>query len=1010
MTHFRGSDCLRGFAKLSRCKVSQVTDNYKTGEKHAATLSTVLNMTDTEMDQLANFLGHDIRIHREFYRLPEKTLQLAKISKVLMALEQGRLAEFHGKNLDEIGIDPDEKKLLTVMRKTVAYKRDTSSTVDELSAELALPPTEKNDMPPPPKRHRPQSDEEMPTGASAVRPSYKGKSTQKKTPWHQTEVERCAVLAERLALFQVLVDHRDALDQLTKRPLAQGRLWHVWLKLDCANGRAGVLHSEPEALRLAQAISESEGVELTGVYAHCGNTYGCKGAEQIHTVAQETTTRVLQFMEKLKAVDITCKSSIGSTPSCSQPVSDMAKLSEVHPGNYVFYDVQQFVIGSCSLEDVAVRVLSRVIGHCPHRNQLLIDCGWTALSLDGAGKLPTGYAVIEGHPDLRLLSMTQEHGRLEPLSGQLDYSRYPLGTLLTIIPYHACATAAMHPVYYIHSAGRLARMSVLEVRFVGDADVLEHIVDKQEGVRGDISSVQRMVNLRSTAGSTARVDDDEDDEDEVLNEQHYIQALGTDQTKEGEEGVSAVPGASVFSFQTVKRSNRMALTASELARTPVRTVSFSTNHNDHKTLSKARTPQKGKKRQFVSTTPHRLRKRLSAPSLRSDSDSELSPSDSDEERGKEEEKEEEKQARTPSKPPATALSKTPAKKNKAEPASQACLVEEYFEAHGSSKVLTSDRTLQRLHTPKLDRETLFRVLEANPSCYSSEIETLHSSHHKHFYKWMLQLQLGYSVLVYGLGSKKTLLEEFRISMLSQEIHLVVNGFFPSITLKSILTALSAEVLEYQGTFRNPADQIHYITTTLREQPDLHVYLLIHNIDGPMLRGGKTQNALGQLASLPNLHLVASIDHINAPLVWDQSLLCQFNWLWWECVCFQRYVEETSYENSLLVQQTGALALSSLTHVLRSLTANARGIFKVLVEFQLQHRDNPSYTGLSFQDFYQRCREAFLVNSDLTLRTQLTEFRDHKLIRTRKGADGVEYLLVAVETSTLTDFLEKEEVE
>ena len=71
------------------------------------TLSTVLNMTDTEMDQLANFLGHDIRIHREFYRLPEKTLQLAKISKVLMALEQGRLSEFQGKNLDEISIDPN---------------------------------------------------------------------------------------------------------------------------------------------------------------------------------------------------------------------------------------------------------------------------------------------------------------------------------------------------------------------------------------------------------------------------------------------------------------------------------------------------------------------------------------------------------------------------------------------------------------------------------------------------------------------------------------------------------------------------------------------------------------------------------------------------------------------------------------------------------------------------------------------------------------------------------------
>jgi len=67
-------------------------------------------------------------------------------------------------------------------------------------------------------------------------------------------------------------------------------------------------------------------------------------------------------------------------------------------------------------------------------------------------------------------------------------------------------------------------------------------------------------------------------------------------------------------------------------------------------------------------------------------------------------------------------------------------------------------------------------------------------------------------------------------------------------------------------------------------------------------------------------------------------------------------------------------------------------------------------GFSFQDFYQQCREAFLVNSDLTLRAQLTEFRDHKLIRTKKGTDGVEYLLIPVDNGTLSDFLEKEEEE
>ncbi|XP_075034752.1 uncharacterized protein LOC142097053 [Mixophyes fleayi] len=77
--------------------------------KHIATLLKVLNLNDTELDQLADFLEHDIRVQQQYYRLPESTLQLAKISKQLMALESGRLAEFKAKNLNERHIDPDSK-------------------------------------------------------------------------------------------------------------------------------------------------------------------------------------------------------------------------------------------------------------------------------------------------------------------------------------------------------------------------------------------------------------------------------------------------------------------------------------------------------------------------------------------------------------------------------------------------------------------------------------------------------------------------------------------------------------------------------------------------------------------------------------------------------------------------------------------------------------------------------------------------------------------------------------
>lgn len=73
----------------------------------------------------------------------------------------------------------------------------------------------------------------------------------------------------------------------------------------------------------------------------------------------------------------------------------------------------------------------------------------------------------------------------------------------------------------------------------------------------------------------------------------------------------------------------------------------------------------------------------------------------EEQKVKKEDKENVKTPRTPTKGLSAALDKTPAKKSKT--TCEASMVEEYFEAHGSSKVLTSDRTLERLHTPKLDR-------------------------------------------------------------------------------------------------------------------------------------------------------------------------------------------------------------------------------------------------------------------------------------------------------------------
>jgi len=70
-------------------------------------MAQVLTLRENELDILAGFMGHDVRIHRNYYRLPEDALQVAKVSKVLLVIDRGEISKYYGKNLDEIDI-PDE--------------------------------------------------------------------------------------------------------------------------------------------------------------------------------------------------------------------------------------------------------------------------------------------------------------------------------------------------------------------------------------------------------------------------------------------------------------------------------------------------------------------------------------------------------------------------------------------------------------------------------------------------------------------------------------------------------------------------------------------------------------------------------------------------------------------------------------------------------------------------------------------------------------------------------------
>ncbi|KAJ8866725.1 hypothetical protein PR048_032586 [Dryococelus australis] len=333
--------------------------------------------------------------------------------------------------------------------------------------------------------------------------------------------------------------------------------------------------------------------------------------------------------------------------------------------------------------------------------------------------------------------------------------------------------------------------------------------------------------------------------------------------------------------------------------------------------------------------------------------------------------------------------------------------DDYFLAM-SSKSLTSNHTLRRLKNPRLAqdqvRELLGQVTDRHKECSHN----LSLDHCGNFSKWMIcVLEEGFSVMLYGVGSKRNLLLEFQEMYLSQETVLVVNGFFPSLTIKEILDSIVKDVLDWDWS-GTPVECLSLIEKEFQSDEELSLYLIIHNLDGPALRTHKIQDILARLAAVRNIYLLASVDHINAPLIWDQRKLSAFNFRWWDATTLLPYMAETSFETSLLGQQTGSLALSSLRNVFRSLTNNAKEIFLLVVKHQLTNKSNASYTGFAFRDLYRACREDLLVSSDLALRAQLSEFLDHHLVKSRRGIDGTEILTIPIGNNILQQFIEQVE--
>jgi len=254
--------------------------------------------------------------------------------------------------------------------------------------------------------------------------------------------------------LNLLVDHPDTIRAIDDAATSRGTILPVYLEIDCGGGRSGVDPESEATQLLARRLADADAIDFRGLLTHAGHAYRARTRSEAFEVACEERNLMTALAAEIRDLGVEFTDvSVGATPTM-RAIDDLTGVTEVRPGNYVFYDAYQTAIRSCAIDEVAFSVLATVISVDAERRRAVVDAGALALSKDtgpthvdpkcGFGLI---VAVEDQHPlpGLRILSLTQEHGTL---TGPGVEALRP-GTRLRIFPNHSCLSAACFYSYQV---------------------------------------------------------------------------------------------------------------------------------------------------------------------------------------------------------------------------------------------------------------------------------------------------------------------------------------------------------------------------------------------------------------------------------------------------------------------------------------------------------------------------------------------------------------------------------
>jgi D-serine deaminase-like pyridoxal phosphate-dependent protein len=264
-------------------------------------------------------------------------------------------------------------------------------------------------------------------------------------PLNPVNAERVIELLDRTRL-SFIVDDLEVARGWSDAMVREGRTVEVLVKVDVGFHRCGIDPARAEAAEMVARVAGLPGLRFRGLLSHAGHGYGAASEAEVQAIAAREAETLARLRADIEALGVEVEEvSVGATPTARYSVRADG-VTELRPGNYVYFDRTQVMLGAAAWDDCALTVLARVVSR-PARERIILDSGSKTLTNDLArGFTPApGYgAVLESidgiqAPDAGLLveRLSEEHANVRAGDG----SGHAVGALVRIVPNHSCVVS-----------------------------------------------------------------------------------------------------------------------------------------------------------------------------------------------------------------------------------------------------------------------------------------------------------------------------------------------------------------------------------------------------------------------------------------------------------------------------------------------------------------------------------------------------------------------------------------